>query len=149
MRYRRWTLVLALAGAALTPNTAASQASAIPRLGPRPHTAALAPRSTAGSRGSRPLLAAVHTPAHRRTPGLRGAVLGAVIGAGVGTFLAIGFCDVPHCATQPDTWAIIGGSMGLGTLLGFAIDGLFWTRQRHTRPSREGATPPARSRAGT
>ena len=152
MSKRHRFLAFALLIALMNPARSGAQATGLVGVGPR-----LRPLTFARSSGSEHTTVArthvvppaIHTPAHRRTPGVRGALIGAAIGAGAGALLARGLCDVPKCATHPDTWAIIAGGAGIGAAVGFAIDGFWISRVRIPPRDPVLAPPPHRSLSST
>lgn len=68
----------------------------------------------------------------RRIVGLRGAVLGAFLGVGVGMVAVNIGCDVQDCASDPESRSLMIGSVAAGAIVGFLLDHAWYAARRQT-----------------
>ena len=122
-----WALVLTASAAAAQPTARASTGGS--------PVFVSAVRFSAPS--ATPLQLAVHAdtmPENRRLLGLRGGVLGALIGIGAGLVAVRVLCDVEDCANHPDTKKIMIGATAVGALGGFLLDHAWHAIKRDREP---------------
>lgn len=94
--------------------------------------APMAQAPDAGDGRPRPVVAKREAEQHpkERARGVRGALIGATLGAAAGAVLVRLHCDVANCMTHPDTYRIMLSGVGIGAALGFALDAAIASRQR-------------------
>ena len=130
---RRAYFVVPYCAAMLAASAAAAQPASVANGGESPVFVVTSPFHS-------PSLSTRHRMAHadtareaQRIVGLRGSVIGAFIGVGIGVLAVQATCDAQDCDSHPDTQKIMIGAAAVGALGGFLLDHAWHAIRRNQR----------------